>query len=205
MSTGDDKLIFLRYGQSMITLRPTRRRDAAATRQAILDAARILFARDSYENVGIREIASKAGVDGALVSRYFGSKEELFSQVLCSGRDGMDVIGSELEGLPDRVAKLLIEPEEAKSMDDMLIFMHSATSPTAGPLVRASIHERFVGPFAEVIGGQNALIRSRLFGAILLGVSITQHLHGDEDVSDDQRDKLEKRLADLVAAAIAPL
>ena len=50
---------------------PIRRRDAAATKTAILCAARTLFARDSYENVGIREIASLAGAAAlsALITR----------------------------------------------------------------------------------------------------------------------------------------
>ena len=36
-------------------------RNAATTRQSILDAARRQFARDSYENVGVRDIAGEVG------------------------------------------------------------------------------------------------------------------------------------------------
>src|SRR3546814_4650837 len=61
---------------------PARTRNAAATRHAILLAATGRFLQDSYECVGLRDIARDAGIDVALVSRYFGSKEELFAQVL---------------------------------------------------------------------------------------------------------------------------
>ena len=60
----------------------TRQRNAAATREAILRAARCHFLTDSYESVGLRDIAGAACVDVALVGRYFGGKEELFRQVL---------------------------------------------------------------------------------------------------------------------------
>ncbi|MFN3312006.1 MAG: TetR/AcrR family transcriptional regulator [Hyphomonas sp.] len=185
-----------------------RRRDAAATKSAILSAARTLFARDSYENVGIREIASLSGADAALVSRYFGSKEELFSEVLRSGKRGLDLIGEQMEGLPERVADLLLEPPEAKEenpMDDILILLHSASSPTAAPLVQASIDERFHRPFAEVIGGDHAMTRSQIFGALLMGVSISMRITGQSYADEDERKRVHARISRLVELAILPL
>ena len=61
---------------------PKRRRDAAATRSAILEAATRRFAFEGYQNAGVREIAADAGVDAAMVNRYFGSKEGLFAEVV---------------------------------------------------------------------------------------------------------------------------
>lgn len=182
-----------------------RRRDAAATRSAILDSARTLFARESYENVGIRDIAAKAGVDAALVARYFGSKEDLFSEVMSTGDRGVDVIGSELDGLPERVAELLLDPEREKSMDEILIIMHSANSPIAGPLVRSSIRERFHDPFAEIIGGDNAVLRAQLFAAMLLGISISRQTAERPELDNETFGKLKRRISELIARAIAPL
>ena len=56
-----------------------------ATRQAILEAARQLFGARAYEQVGLRDIAAAAGATAALVNRYFGTKEQLFREVLDSG------------------------------------------------------------------------------------------------------------------------
>lgn len=185
---------------------PIRRRDAASTKNAILCAARTLFARDSYENVGIREIASLAGADAALVSRYFGSKEELFAAVLDHGERGVDALGGELQGLPERVAEIMTDPEdEGKSMEDILIILHSANSPAAGDMVRNSITERFHGPFAEVIGGEHSLLRAQLFGAMLLGMSISQDISGDFAQTPEMREKVKARIADVIARMIAPL
>ena len=57
---------------------PQRKRNAAETRNRLLQAARRLFAKANYGNVGIREIGAAAGVNPALISRYFGSKRNLF-------------------------------------------------------------------------------------------------------------------------------
>ena len=45
---------------------PRRRRDAAATREAILEAATRRFATQGYGGAGVREIAADAGVTAAL-------------------------------------------------------------------------------------------------------------------------------------------
>lgn len=48
------------------------------TRAAILEAARQLFAERGPAATTVRDVAAAAGVDPALVIRYFGSKDELF-------------------------------------------------------------------------------------------------------------------------------
>ncbi len=48
-------------------------------REAVLAAARRAFATEGYERTTIRAVASDAGVDPAMVIRYFGSKEALFA------------------------------------------------------------------------------------------------------------------------------
>lgn len=44
----------------------------------ILDAAERLFSISSYEGVSIRDVASEAGVNSALIGYYFGAKEDLY-------------------------------------------------------------------------------------------------------------------------------
>jgi AcrR family transcriptional regulator len=55
------------------------RSSSADTRAAILDAARRRFAIDGYERATIRGIAADARIDPAMVMRYFGSKDRLFT------------------------------------------------------------------------------------------------------------------------------
>src|SRR3954463_3784932 len=60
----------------------TRKRNAEATRAAILAAGKSHFARSGYEGAYLRDIAADAGVDAALINRYFGGKESLFAEAL---------------------------------------------------------------------------------------------------------------------------
>ena len=53
-------------------------------RQALIEAGRELFLKNSYSNISIRRIAEKANVNSALIAYYFGSKSGLFREVLSS-------------------------------------------------------------------------------------------------------------------------
>ncbi|MFB7931867.1 TetR/AcrR family transcriptional regulator [Streptomyces sp. NPDC056039] len=59
-----------------------RKRDADATRTALLGAGRDLFARHGYDAVTVRDIGEHAGVDASLIARYFGSKAALYRAVV---------------------------------------------------------------------------------------------------------------------------
>lgn len=63
----------------------TSRRDAQGTRLRLLDAASELFAERGYERATVRDIASRAGANQALLFRYFGSKKALFGEVMARG------------------------------------------------------------------------------------------------------------------------
>lgn len=63
-------------------VRERRRHDAQASRAALLGAAREVFEELGYERATTREIGLRAGVDPALIARYFESKERLFLAAL---------------------------------------------------------------------------------------------------------------------------
>lgn len=52
--------------------------DGDRVRSDLLQAARQLFLSNEFKAVSLREIAAKAGVNGAMVSYYFGSKQGLY-------------------------------------------------------------------------------------------------------------------------------
>ena len=70
----------------------TRAATAAATKEKVLAAARELFITSKYEDVKAADIARAAGVAHGLVFHHFGSKQGLYSEVLCSiGREVLDL------------------------------------------------------------------------------------------------------------------
>jgi len=51
-------------------------------KDAVLDAAERLFARSGPGSVSLREIAAEAGITYSLISRHFGTKDELLELLL---------------------------------------------------------------------------------------------------------------------------
>ncbi len=185
--------------------RATRRRDAEATRAAILAAAKIHFARSGYEGAYLRDIAVDAGADAALINRYFGGKEGLFEAVL------KDSIGSRpklLEG--DRaslgldVAKM-IATQPAHANEDRLhafqFLLRAATSPTTASMLNEVVQERFMGPIREWLGGDNADARARLISAFFIGL-LVERLIRDEPLSAEEQQTFIARLAPILQGLV---
>ncbi len=60
----------------------TRSRNAARTKQRILDAAEHLFAEHGFEQTSLADVGERAGVSRATPGYFFGSKDELYQAVL---------------------------------------------------------------------------------------------------------------------------
>jgi AcrR family transcriptional regulator len=195
----------------MIPPVPSRHRNAVATRQAILASARKHFARENYENVGLREIAGDAGVDPALVSRYFGSKEALFRETLRDDdKDIMD--GATRENLAAHFAQLFLDkgdvPQDERDIhiERILTLLHSIGSPKAGQIIRETIDADILGPVAGALGGQDTDMRAAMAFAVLMGMGIMHNtLAVDPSMcSDAESERFEKRLTRIFAAALEP-
>src|SRR5215813_10695711 len=116
-----------------------RRRDAAATRAAILASAREAFARAGYDGVGVREIAAGAGVTAMLVNRYFGSKEQLFAEVLAATSAQPKILSSQnlqSENLGEIIATALVEITKTADtpLEGFQIMLRSASSTRAAEI-----------------------------------------------------------------------
>lgn len=153
-----------------------KKRDAVATRAAISAAARQRFLRESYDSVGLRDIAGDAGVDVALISRYFGGKEGLFREIV--GHDDKPDLFREpksIAELPGFLAQLVVEDEgddRQLRMEMFIIMLRSASSPKAGEIIRDLVHLDVLGPLAELIGGDHSELRASMLLAILMGIGV---------------------------------
>src|SRR5690348_17575285 len=61
---------------------PDRERNAARTREAILDGAERLFAAQGYEATSLSQVGQDAGVSRGTPGYFYGSKAELYRAVL---------------------------------------------------------------------------------------------------------------------------
>ncbi len=49
--------------------------------QLLLDTAERLFSQKGYDGTSVRDIAAEAGINTAMISYYFGSKEKLMESI----------------------------------------------------------------------------------------------------------------------------
>jgi AcrR family transcriptional regulator len=152
----------------------TRTRNAAATREAILQSALVAFTRHGYDGVGVREIARAAGVTAMLVNRYFGSKEQLFAEVVDVVFSESTLIADDLPSL-SRVAAHGLVASEPQSADGFLLMLRSIADPRATEILRGAMDERH-RQLEALLPGAHAHERAALFLSLLVGVRVMQHM-----------------------------
>jgi AcrR family transcriptional regulator len=183
-----------------------RRKCAMTTRSEILAAARRHFASESYENVGLRDIARDVGVDVALIGRYFGNKEGLFREVLQSDSPEPPQFDVSSDELPAYLASLVASDDGNSGRvhaEKLLIVLRSASSPVASPLIRERIQADILSPLAKIIGEPNACVRSRMLLSVLLGTKVVEAITATEQMPADDRACMRKGLEKLFAAAVS--
>jgi len=156
-----------------------RPRNANVTRQAILDAARRQFIKDGYDNAGVRAIAADAGIDPALICRYFGSKKQLFSEALQSvSRDPMDMVHGERSSCGERLARAVVESSQdlERHMGWLGLVLGATSSPEASALAHEQIDRQFIRPFSAWLGGQHAEEKAWMICSLLLGALIMNNI-----------------------------
>ncbi len=184
---------------------PKRRRDAVATRKAILEAATRRFTTEGYQRAGVREIAADAGVTAALVNRYFGSKERLFTEVIKGAFDIPQLLQGQGGDLADHLARVMVygrEDAPDQLHTPLLLLLHSATEPHAVELFRWNLNRTVLPLLAERIGGDDAAIRAAMIFAQLTGFAIMHHVHRPEAFAEARGRKLIALLSRSLAACI---
>jgi len=182
-----------------------RSRNAAATRQAMLTAARRRFLEESYENVGLRDIAGDVGVDATLVNRYFGSKEQLFKEVLLEGKS--DKLAGADDDLAGYLACLVANrdgSEDPHATEKLLIILRSASSPQASAIVARTVREDMLEPLAGLIDGDNAEARASLGLSVMIGTTVLRSILGVTAMSECDHEALRARLAEMFRVALCP-
>ena len=89
-------------------VRMGRRPGPSTTRTLITAAAAQRFTAVGYDATSLRQVAADAGVDPALVRRFFGSKEQLFTAVASALIDPRRALAAIAEGPADAAGERLL-------------------------------------------------------------------------------------------------
>jgi AcrR family transcriptional regulator len=152
----------------------TRQRDSAATRRALRAAACELFATIGYDATTVRAVAERAGVNQALLFRYFGSKEGLFTEAVLG--QGMELLGDgPREDLLERTLAAILAGEADRGPEPLMAVLLAAGSTQVADEVRSRLGAAYSAAFAALVDSDDpddARVRADLLLAWLLGISL---------------------------------
>jgi AcrR family transcriptional regulator len=177
-------------------------RDLAGTRIRIFEAAKVLFAQNTYEGVGVRDIARDAGVDPALVVRYFGSKEELFREIADQAFGVEEFIRGGVAMVAENAERVLMSDVDERrwrsGFDPLRFLLASIGSPTGGPILARALDRDFVRPISAAIGGAEAAERGVALAAWIVGFALMRIVSSDRQVASTDGETLRRLFTALV-------
>ncbi|WP_018685271.1 TetR/AcrR family transcriptional regulator [Actinokineospora enzanensis] len=168
-----------------------RRRDATATRRALLDAARALVTEHGVEGTSTRDIAAAAGVNQALVYRYFGSKEKLLTEAVGDSMSEVDDLFTDtpLADLPLVLLDRMLDPENPMR-SGLTAVMTAANDETIRTLIRDRIGTLFGSHLATRLDGPDAAVRAELLAALIIGIGFLREKIGTHALAAADRETL---------------
>ena len=171
-----------------------------STRDRLLRKARRLIWSRGYANVSLRQIARAAGVDVALVSRYFGGKRGLFEATLEHAFEGPALFAADSGQLVDRVVEMFVNaPRQTEDPSVVRMLLMNAHDEEVGPFVRDRVQDTLQSRLEEIIGDRD---RAALFMAALLGMSVAEkslHLGG---IAKPDSPRYQAQLRHMLEAAL---
>jgi AcrR family transcriptional regulator len=144
-------------------------RDKTRTREEILAAARRAFATRGYAQTGVREIAAAAGINSALVVRYFGGKQKLFVATI----DADMALGPFIAGAREQLGRHIVDylvHKPSSETDALAILLLGATDPSLSAALKRVVRQRLFDPLVAWLGGRDAPSRAALLLALVSGL-----------------------------------
>jgi AcrR family transcriptional regulator len=187
---------WLRYCERLMT--PVVR-SRSVTRTNLLNAARIRFQEHGFDGTTVREIAADAGVDAALIKRYFGSKEGLFTEITLADESLSDLLTGDRATVGFRMAETLTTKKTSPGMETV---MRSLGNPTVAERYEVELHERFVVGLADWLGGRDARVRAGLMVGVLNGIAVSTTVLGQRSLREAKPSALTKHLGATLQSLI---
>jgi AcrR family transcriptional regulator len=168
------------------------RRDAEATKAAILKAARHLLARHAHGDITLKAVAERAGVSAPLILKYFGNKDTLFARVMSFEADAEALLDAPLDELGRHMVRHVLVSQTRQGADPLLRIVFAPLHGAQGDILRANFRTQVTERLTARLDGPDTGLRAELAVAGLLGLGVmfgiarSTHVRGAslEDVVD---------------------
>jgi AcrR family transcriptional regulator len=183
------------------------RTNGGEAREAILQAAREQFAAHGYEATSLRAIARAAGVDAALPSYHFGSKNALFVATLQLPVQPGDLIAGLLAGSMDDVGARLVRTvlavwDDPRRGAPLIAVLRSVS--THDQAVREFAEREIVARLAAAIDAPDAQLRAGAVVTQVLGLVTARYVLRLEPIASASHDDLAALLAPTLQRYLQP-
>ncbi|MEU4873210.1 TetR family transcriptional regulator [Streptomyces sp. NPDC021608] len=148
------------------------RRDAEATKAAILRAARHLLARHAHADLTLKAVAERAGVSPPLVLKYFGNKDALFARVMSFEEDADALLDAPPAELGRHMVRHVLVSQLERGADPVLRIAFAPLHGEHGDVLRATFRAQVSDKLAARLTGPDAAVRAELAIAALLGLGV---------------------------------
>ena len=161
--------------------RTGRRPGPTNTRASILAAAAECFAAHGYDATSMRHVAAIAGVDPALVRRFFGGKEQLFSEMAAALIVPERALAAVTDGVPEAAGERLLRyflsllGDVAHPGPFFGLIRSAVASDHAAGLLRRLLAEQVLGELAASFRSETAELGAALAASQLVGLAIARY------------------------------
>lgn len=161
--------------------RTGRRPGRPSTRAEIVSAATVLFASRGFQDTSLRRVAAEAGVDPALVRRFYGSKEELFGVVVRTVLRPEEVVPVVVNGprrtVGRRLATTMLELFGAADHPTpaLGVIRSAIESDQAAAFLRTFVAEEMLGRLTRELAVDQPELRAALATSQLVGLAVGRY------------------------------
>ncbi|NLE81671.1 MAG: TetR/AcrR family transcriptional regulator [Rhodococcus sp.] len=148
------------------------KRTADETRALIVDSAGKAFATRPYREITLKDIADDAGVSAPLIIKYFGSKEQLFDELVDFRAAAAMVFDGPLEDLGERMVTLFTRSLESHKPLSMNILIMSGASEERGAKLRENYSHQMIDGLAQRLDGPDVRLRAELALSMVMGLAM---------------------------------
>jgi AcrR family transcriptional regulator len=177
---------------------PRGRRPAGGsdTREAILTSAGELFAEVGFERATMREVATRAEVDPALIHHYFGNKDGLLAAALALPVDPSALLAG-LDKDPDHAGQAIVrrvlsvweaDPETRRRI--VALMRVGLSHEHAAKVLRDLLGRTILTAMARVVADDDRPLRAALVGTQMGGLLLGRYMLGIPAVRDATPEQL---------------
>uniref|UniRef100_UPI0012F6A741 TetR/AcrR family transcriptional regulator n=1 Tax=Nocardia vinacea TaxID=96468 RepID=UPI0012F6A741 len=160
------------------------------------------MAQRGVEGTSTRDVASTAGVNQALVYRYFGSKEKLFAEAAGTSAPNAIINGTPLADLAVTLLDHTLDVSVAPAADEVggiARFLGAANDDTVRAIIRDRIDITFGSLLAARLDGPDAALRAELLAALITGIAFLRNKVETRSLSSADRATLGAYVASMAA------